>query len=57
MTVMCIIELFRLYKKKIPVSCLLNISSFIYLNIKLAHFLLDGTLTRNVNGINVSKLL
>ena len=57
MTLMSIIELFRLYKKKIPVSCLLNISAFIYLNIKLAHFLLDGTLTRNVNGINVSKLL
>ena len=56
MTLMCIIELFRLYKK-IPLSCVLNISSFIHLNIKLAHFLLDGTLTRNVNGVNLSKLL
>ena len=57
MMYLCALLNFFGFIKKIPVSCPLNISSFIYLNIKLAHFLLDGTLTRNVNGINASKLL
>ena len=57
MMYLCALLNFFGFIKKIPVSCPLNISSFIYLNIKLAHFLLDRTLTRNVNGINASKLL